>query len=63
MKRTLIASTLVLLFAVLGGCVVTPYHYRGYDDGYYRHDYYGDGYYHHYGYGYGYGYQDRDHGG
>lgn len=72
MKRALVFS----LFAVLlGGCVVLPYGYRGYDDGYrdrgysghyYRHSYPGSyGYYNYdyprpYGYG-GLGY--RDHGG
>jgi hypothetical protein len=63
MKRALIFS---LFAALLGGCVVAPYGYRDYDDGYRSHRYYrGDGY-HRYGYAYpsyGYGYPGyyRDH--
>ena len=56
MKRALIFS---LFAALLGGCVVVPYGYRGYDDGYrsrsYSGSYYGYGYPGYYGY-YNYGY-------
>ena len=48
---------LVLLSALLGGCVVVPAGYVSYDDRYYRgHTYYGDGY------GYRYRGYYRDHG-
>lgn len=67
MKRALIFS---LLAALLGGCVVVPYGYRSYDDGYryrsYGHYYSYPGYYGYYSYGYprsygyyGFRYQDR----
>ena len=72
MKRALIFS---LLAALLGGCVVVPYGYRGYDDGYRSRGYSGPyyrpsypGYYGNYNYygpryhGYG-GFGYRDHGG
>ncbi|MDQ2962297.1 MAG: hypothetical protein M3R31_03920 [Pseudomonadota bacterium] len=70
MKRAVIFS---LFAALLGGCVVLPYGYRDYDDGYrsrgysgsyYRHGYpaypgyYGYGYPGYYGYG-GFRYRDR----
>lgn len=70
MKRALIFS---LFAALLGGCVVVPYGYRGgYDDGYRSRGYYSGSYYRYgypgyYGYNYGYprsyGYGYRDHGG
>lgn len=74
MKRALLYS---LLAALLGGCVVVPYGYRDYDDGYrYRsHSYYGPRYsysypgsYGYYNYGYPrtygyYGFRYQDHGG
>ena len=72
MKRALIFS---LFAALLGGCVVVPYGYRGgYDDGYRSRGYSGSyyrsypGYYGNYNYygpryhGYG-GFGYRDHGG
>jgi hypothetical protein len=70
MKRALIFS---LFAALLGGCVVVPYGYRGgYDDGYrsrgysgsyYRYNY--PGYYGYYNYGYprSYGYGGYGYGG
>ena len=69
MKRALVFS---LFAALLGGCVVVPYGYRDYDDGYryrsynYRQSYPSYGYYNYYGYPRYYGYGSfgyRDHGG